>query len=198
MGGGISSPQDPSKTEKDLGVGHVDFPRPCHLHVFLQEMRGLGHAGQQGAAAVRAAVPVAGPGAVLPLPRPRRGAPAAPAQGGPARRLRGRPGRPAFHRLLLGQVPAWDGKHRAARVQEGGWHSRRSNECASCLKTRGGVAPVPMLSEGRRPAPSLVVLVVCFKKRLTVPRHSEQGLGGVCSMQCWLSRDFMKLRDCEC
>lgn len=129
FGENLESSKSLQRTEKDPNVDrchqrgllhHVGFPRPRHLHVFLQEMRGLGHRGQQGAAAVRAGVPVAGPGAVLPLPLPRRGAPAAPAPapGRPARRLLRRPGRPASRRLLLGQIPARGGKYRAARGQE--------------------------------------------------------------------------------
>lgn len=73
-------------------------------------MRGLRHVGQQGAPAVRAGVPVAGPGAVLPLPLPKRGAPEARAQWAPARRPLGCPVRLAFHWLLLGQFPAWGRK----------------------------------------------------------------------------------------
>lgn len=59
---------------------------------------------------MRAGVPVAGPGAVLPLPLPKRGAGEARALRAPTRRPLGCPVGLAFDWFLLGQSPAWGRK----------------------------------------------------------------------------------------
>lgn len=79
-------------------------------------MRGLRLSGQQGALAGRAGIPVAGAGAVLPLSLPEWGPPRAPAERLPVRRLLGYSVSLAFNWLLLGQIPHWFRKERAAWV----------------------------------------------------------------------------------
>lgn len=57
---------------------------------------------------MRAGVPLAGPGAVLPLPLPKRGRAGAPAERLPVGGPLGDAVSLAFHWLLLGQIPAWN------------------------------------------------------------------------------------------
>lgn len=111
--GSTSDRQNPTKKKEDLrfdpgapaeAPSHVDLLGHCHFHVLLQEMRRLRVFRQQGAAAVRAGVPVPGPGALLPLPLPERGPPGAPAERLPVRALLRYSVGLAFHWLLLGQV----------------------------------------------------------------------------------------------
>lgn len=118
---------------------HVDLPGPRHVHLPVQEVRRRGVAGQQGAAAVRAAVAGARPGAlaVLPLPRaPRRRPPRPPAQRAPRRRRRPRPGRPAAHRLPLGRAPGRAGQPGAAgleAVQKRSHYFRNKLNRSNCI-----------------------------------------------------------------
>lgn len=102
-------------------------------------MRGLHHFGQQGAPLVRAGVPVAGPGAVLPLSPPKWGRPGAPAERLSVRPLLGYSLSFATYWLLLGQATSWIRKEGAARVQEGRLTSKRTDEC---LKITTGVTQV--------------------------------------------------------
>lgn len=70
-------------------------------------MRRLRLLGQQGAPAVRAGVPLAGPGALVPLSLPKRDLSRAPAEWIPVCRLLGYYVSLALHWLLLGQIPSW-------------------------------------------------------------------------------------------
>lgn len=93
---------DPGAPEEPLN--DVDLLGHCHFHIFLQEMRRLRLFCQQGAVAVRARVPVPGPGALLPLSLPERSRPGAPAERLPVRALLRHSVGLASHWLLLGQV----------------------------------------------------------------------------------------------